>query len=166
MDAAAHQHAADPASDRAADAALDPTIARLPHRPPFLFVDQIVSTEGGTAHCAWNVRGTEDFLRGHFPGRPLVPGVLITEALAQTAGLAVAGVRTTATGGGMLVQVDVRFRKPVVPPARIELHATEAGGLGVLTRFKVEAIVEGERVADGTIVLAILEDPQPGADGA
>ena len=66
----------------------------------------------------------------------------------------------------MLVQVDVRFRKPVVPPARIELHAKEAGGLGVLSRFKVEAIVGGERVADGVIVLAILEDPPAETAGA
>jgi 3-hydroxyacyl-[acyl-carrier-protein] dehydratase len=142
---------------------MDPTIARLPHRPPFLFGDEIVANEGGTCHCAWQVRGDDDFLLGHFPGRPLVPGVLITEAMAQAAGLAVAGVRTTATGGGMLVQTDVRFRKPVVPPARIDLHATEAGGLGVLTRFKVEAKVDGTTVADGTLVLAILEDGAAGA---
>jgi 3-hydroxyacyl-[acyl-carrier-protein] dehydratase len=142
---------------------MDPTIARLPHRPPFLFVDEVVANEGGTSHCAWQVRGDEAFLRGHFPGRPLVPGVLITEALAQAAGIAVVGVRTAATGGGMLVQADVRFRKPVVPPARIELHATEAGGLGTLTRFTVAAKVDGTVVADGTLVLAILEDGSAGA---
>ena len=131
-------------------------IERLPHRAPFLFVDEVVSADASVAHCAWNVGGREEFLKGHFPGRPLVPGVLITEALAQAAGIAVAADPAHANAaGGMLVHADVRFRRPVAPPARIELHASAEGGLGALHRFAVEARVDGAVVAEGRIVLAI-----------
>ena len=131
-------------------------IERLPHRAPFLFVSEVLSADAGAAHCAWNVRGAEEFLKGHFPGRPLVPGVLITEALAQAAGIAVAADPAHANAaGGMLVHADIRFRRPVAPPARIELHASTEGGLGALHRFAVEARVDGAVVAAGQIVLAI-----------
>ena len=140
-------------------------IERLPHRAPFLFVDEVVSADAAAAHCAWNVRGTEEFLKGHFPGRPLVPGVLITEALAQAAGIAVAADPAHANAaGGMLVHADIRFRRPVAPPARIELHASAEGGLGALHRFAVEARVDGTVVAEGQVVLAI-HGSDPAAPG-
>ena len=131
-------------------------IDRLPHRAPFLFVSEVLSEDAGAARCAWNVSGAEEFLKGHFPGRPLVPGVLIPEALAQAAGIAVAADPAHANAaGGMLVHADIRFRRPVAPPARIELHASAEGGLGALHRFAVEARVDGAVVAEGQIVLAI-----------
>jgi 3-hydroxymyristoyl/3-hydroxydecanoyl-(acyl carrier protein) dehydratase len=58
-------------------------IERLPHRAPFLFVSEVLSADAGAAHCAWNVGGTEEFLKGHFPGRPLVPGRPRTDPTAQ-----------------------------------------------------------------------------------
>ena len=62
-------------------------IDRLPHRPPFRFVTELRCVDPSAFEAVWSVSGEEDFFRGHFPGEPIVPGVLITEALAQTAGL-------------------------------------------------------------------------------
>src|SRR5688572_29011127 len=89
-------------------------LARLPHRDPFRFVSRMVRvTDGQSAEAVWQLTGSESFFAGHFPGNPLVPGVLIAEALAQVSGLA-AGV---SSGEGRLARVDVRFEQPVVPPA-------------------------------------------------
>ncbi len=134
-------------------------IARLPHRPPFVFVTEVVAVHAEFIDAVWRVDGTEDVFRGHFPGDPIVPGVLITEALAQAAGLYLLAL-DTGDHGGMLVQTDVRFRKPARPPAQIELRATRTGSLGALQRFEVCAVVGESVVADGTIVLAAFaKDP-------
>ncbi len=130
-------------------------IDRLPHRPPFLFVTEVVCADPAAFEAAWHVEGSEEFLRGHFPGNPIVPGVLIVEALAQ-----VAGLQLISRGGddphvGMLVQSEIRFRKPVRPPARIALNVSQDGGLGALHRFAVRASVDGHTVADGSLVLVI-----------
>jgi 3-hydroxyacyl-[acyl-carrier-protein] dehydratase len=130
-------------------------IDRLPHRAPFRFVTEVVSADPASFEALWRVDGTEDFLRGHFPGDAIVPGVLITEALAQAAGL---HLLVRGDGGphrGMLVQSEMRFRKPVRPPADIVLLVKEEGSLGALHRFEVRALVGDGLVAEGMLVLAI-----------
>ncbi len=142
-------------------------IDQLPHRAPFSFVSEVVSFEAGVLLAAWQVEGDEEFLRGHFPGDPIVPGVLVLEALAQAAGIHLlaleaamqdvdAGVRgVRAPRAGMLVQSEIRFRRPVRPPARIDLSARSDGGLGALYRFGVEAREGNAMVASGSLVLAL-----------
>jgi len=131
-------------------------IDRLPHRAPFRFVTEVVSADPASFEAVWRVDGSEDFLRGHFPGDAVVPGVLITEALAQTAGLHLLARGDERPHGGMLVQSEMRFRKPVRPPADIVLLVREDGSLGALHRFEVRALVDDGRVAEGTLVLAIV----------
>jgi 3-hydroxyacyl-[acyl-carrier-protein] dehydratase len=108
---------------------------------------------GKSGRGAWELTGAEDFFRGHFPGEPVVPGVLIGEALAQLSGLV--GLHTDGKGGsGRLVQIEVRFDRPVVPPAVIGLRAEVVRELGSLRQFEVSAEVEGEVVARGSLTLS------------
>lgn len=135
---------------QAAAVAANP-IDRLPHRDPFRFVTQVIRlTDGESVEAAWKVTGGEAFFAGHFPGQPLVPGVLIAEALAQAAGLA-AGVTN---GQGRLAHVDVRFEQPVAPPAEIRLHAKLTRTMGSLRQFDVSATVGGSVVARGAVALS------------
>lgn len=124
----------------------------LPHREPFRFVTELTSLKPGeSAQGIWHVTGSEDFFRGHFPGRPLVPGVLLAEALAQLSGIV--GASGNSTGEGMLARVDVRFERPVVPPARIVLKSTQSGATGQLRQFEVSASVDERTIASGTLTL-------------
>jgi 3-hydroxyacyl-[acyl-carrier-protein] dehydratase len=147
------QHAGDPPSVQAPPASAGSataTLDKLPHRDPFRFVSKLTSVEPGvSAEGTWSVTGAEDFFRGHFPNNPIVPGVLISEALAQVSGLAGA----SDGGAGMLAHVDVRFEKPVVPPAEIVLRARRISSAGLLEKFDVAASVGGSVVASGSITL-------------
>jgi 3-hydroxyacyl-[acyl-carrier-protein] dehydratase len=94
-------------------------LERIPHRPPFLFVDEIVSetAEGLVARRTW--RADESFYKGHYPGAPITPGVLLCEAVFQTGALYLArslGEKGAVAGVPLLVKIsDVRFRNPVYP---------------------------------------------------
>ncbi|MFN0132585.1 MAG: 3-hydroxyacyl-ACP dehydratase FabZ family protein [Phycisphaerales bacterium] len=145
-------------------------IDRLPHREPFRFLSELTELSTGIAGAGlWRITGGEAFFTGHFPGDPVVPGVLIAEALAQLSGLVglhvepgpigenAAGPTTRggpAVRGGRLVHVDLRFDRGVKPPATIELRSALARELGPLRMFDVAASVDGQRVARGTLTLA------------
>ncbi len=123
-------------------------VARLPHREPFRFISKTTQVkEGELAEGIWSVSGKEAFFAGHFPGNPVVPGVLIAEALAQLSGIAGGG------SSGKLAQVDVRFDQSVVPPAEIVLSSKLARTMGALQQFEVSASVGGNVVARGTLTL-------------
>jgi 3-hydroxyacyl-[acyl-carrier-protein] dehydratase len=143
------------ASASAAGAAVPPIdpLSQLPHADPFRFVTSVTAHKPAeSAEGTWNVTGKEDFFRGHFPGNPLVPGVLLAEALAQISGIA--GTGGTARGkSGMLAHVDVRFEKPVAPPATIVLRAKLAATMGSLQKFEVAALVNNATVAAGSVTL-------------
>jgi len=141
---------------------IPPYLARLPHRHPFHFVSEVAElVPRESARGIWRVDGSEDFFAGHFPGRPILPGVLIAEALAQISGLiafADDGGHAASTADpapSTLAQVDVRFHAPVNPPAEIVLESKWRRTLGRLMQFEVSAQSEGIRVADGWITLAI-----------
>jgi 3-hydroxyacyl-[acyl-carrier-protein] dehydratase len=142
------------------------TIDRLPHRPPFRFLSAVVDLDPGRAGTGiWVVRGDEEFFQGHFPGDPVVPGVLIAEALAQLSGL-VGFHREGMNGpapGGRLVHANVRFDAPVVPAADIQLRSSLTRSLGRLIQFEVSASVGERVVARGSLALAAAEGPAGGA---
>jgi 3-hydroxyacyl-[acyl-carrier-protein] dehydratase len=137
--------------------AADP-LASLPHRPPFRFLTRVVALEAGrSGRGQWDVTGDEAFLQGHFPGRPLVPGVLIAEAMAQLAGIVAfsgdAPSSSAAARPAALAHVDVRFRSAVEPPATVDLRATLARSVGAVHMFDVDASVGDRNVARGALAL-------------
>ena len=148
---------AQPPAAGVAGAATD-LLSRLPHREPFLFVSAITSIEAGVSgEGVWQVSGNEAFFTGHFPGEPLVPGVLIAEALAQFSGLVGASALAGASGArprGKLAHVDVRFTEAVVPPAQIILHSRLTRTMGALQQFEVAALCKGAAVASGSLTIA------------
>ena len=102
----------------------------LPHREPFLFIDKIVEIElGKSIHCIKNNKPSEDFFRGHFPNNPVMPGVIILEALAQASGIL--GFKTmnkTPEEGSIYYFVgadNLRFKRPVIPGDRLILESTK-----------------------------------------
>jgi 3-hydroxyacyl-[acyl-carrier-protein] dehydratase len=131
---------------------LDPIALGLPHRAPFIFVDEVTARDAGeSAVCTKRFAPDEPFFRGHFPGDPLVPGVILAEALAQTAGLA-AGQ----PGRGFRLSAIKAMKFPVAarPDETITLHARKAGAVGGLWQFEVRAVVGDRVVAEGAVVLS------------
>ena len=127
----------------------DPLALGLPHREPFVFVDEIVAlTPGECAEGRKTFAPDTPFFRGHFPGDPIVPGVILAEALAQVAGLAAGqpGLRLAAIKA-------MKFPGAVHPGEEIALHARKAGAVGGLWQFAVAARVEERTVAEGVVVL-------------
>ena len=140
-------------------------IDRLPHRQPFLFLSSIESVESGVSGRAqWQVHGDEAFLLGHFPSNPIVPGVLIVEALAQLAGLVAfqcgaEPVHGADEIGGRLAHVDARFDNVVQPPAVIDLHVSIQRSMGNLFMFDVSAAVDGTVAARGSLTVSRVTKP-------
>jgi 3-hydroxyacyl-[acyl-carrier-protein] dehydratase len=128
-------------------------LERLPHRPPFRFVSRVTTVKlGDHAEAVWSLKGDEPFFAGHFPGNPLVPGVLIAEALAQVSGLA--GTTPDVNESGKLAHVDVRFDHPVAPPADIVLKSRLTRHMPKLQYYEVSAEVNGKVVARGSLTLS------------
>ena len=130
----------------------DPIACGLPHREPFIFLDAVLQVQPGeSAVCEKVFPPEEPFFRGHFPGDPLVPGVIIAEALAQTAGIAAGqpgrGFQLTAIKG-------MKFLRPVRPRDVLTLHARKMAAVGGLWQFEVSARVGEDTVAEGVVVLS------------
>ena len=136
-------------------------MAVLPHRPPFLFVDEVTQLELGVSITARRLlRAEEPHFAGHFPGRPLMPGVLVTEALAQTCGLLKGLELDSADGVFYVLAADtVKYLSPAGPGDILCLLAEHEAGHGVFLRYRVEARVERRRVAAGSLTLARVEVP-------
>jgi 3-hydroxyacyl-[acyl-carrier-protein] dehydratase len=140
-------------SQQGAPPGVDP-LAKLPHGEAFRFVSKVTSLKPReSGEGVWSVSGTEGFFTGHFPGRPVVPGVLIAESLAQLSGIVGADAGAAPGVQGALAHVDVRFDKSVAPPAQLVLKSKLLRQMGQLQQFEVLAEVSGETVARGTLTL-------------
>lgn len=131
----------------------------LPHRFPFLLVDRVVEyTDGESLKAYKNITANEDVFNGHFPHSPIFPGVMIIEAMAQTASILgfKAEGKTIEDGSTYLfAAVDgVRFKRPVVPGDRLDLEAKIISMRRGILKFETSASVEGQLAASATITCA------------
>jgi 3-hydroxyacyl-[acyl-carrier-protein] dehydratase len=130
----------------------------LPHRPPFVFVREMVNCDPGVAaECVTTFEPHDPIFAGHFPGNPLVPGVILTEALAQTAGIAAASAYPENARPLFLLSAirAMKFLRAVRPGERIVLRAEKLAQVDDLLQFTVEARVDGSIVAQGQLVLSV-----------
>jgi 3-hydroxyacyl-[acyl-carrier-protein] dehydratase len=132
---------------------------RLPHRYPFLLVDRVLECiSGQSIRALKNVTVNEPFFPGHFPHRPVLPGVIILEALAQTAGIlafVTAGVYPDENRQLYFVGIDkARFRRPVLPGDQLIMTAKLERSLRGIWKFSTRAEVEGEEVTSAEMMVA------------
>jgi 3-hydroxyacyl-[acyl-carrier-protein] dehydratase len=134
---------------------MDPIAYGLPHRDPFIFIDSVEQLERGVyAESSKSFSGDEPFFAGHFPGNAVVPGVLLTEGMAQTAGIAVGGPDQTF----LLTAIrSMKFMRVVRPRENIRFVAKKVGEVGGLVQCAVAARVGDALVAEGELILARTE---------
>jgi 3-hydroxyacyl-[acyl-carrier-protein] dehydratase len=137
----------------------DQVLDLLPHRPPFLLVDEVLEGEEGVRCVATRTLLDDDFwFAGHFPGNPVMPGVLIVEALAQTATIAAASGSDMAGKIGLFAGIDkVRFKRVVKPGDTMRLEAEIVAVHGPVGRAKVKATVDGQLACRGELMFAIVD---------
>ncbi|HMV04897.1 MAG TPA: 3-hydroxyacyl-ACP dehydratase FabZ [Accumulibacter sp.] len=134
-------------------------LEHLPHRYPFLLIDRVLACEPGKAiHAYKNVTINEPFFVGHFPHHPVMPGVLIMEALAQAAGILsfrTMGEKPDASSVFYFVGIDAaRFKKPVTAGDQLHLHVAIQRQMRGIWKYAAEARVDGEVVAEAELMCA------------
>jgi 3-hydroxyacyl-[acyl-carrier-protein] dehydratase len=136
-------------------------LAALPHRYPFLLVDRVVElVKGERIHAYKNVTVNEEFFLGHFPGNPVMPGVLQLEAMAQAGGLLAHESAQFDPAQKVIYLMafdDVKFRRPVVPGDRLDLHVRVERHKGNIWRLAGEAKVDGQ-LASEALMMAMIAD--------
>ncbi len=134
----------------------------IPHRYPFLMIDKVIDVVAGeSAVGVKNVTINESYFQGHFPKRPVMPGVLIIEAMAQTAAVLVVESLGLASQGKLVYFMSVdnaRFRRPVVPGDTLMVHVVRQRNRGNVWKFEGQAKVDGKLVAEATYAAMIMDD--------
>jgi beta-hydroxyacyl-ACP dehydratase FabZ len=141
--------------------------ALLPHRYPFLLVDRIVEMDAERVVGIKNVTHNEPFFQGHFPDFPVMPGVLIVEAMAQAAGvLVLASIPDRASKLVLLVAIEsARFRRPVVPGDTLRMEMAVVKRKASVAKFAGRATVDGKVVAEVEVMCKLADkDEQPPAE--
>ncbi|MBT3360020.1 MAG: 3-hydroxyacyl-ACP dehydratase FabZ [Rhodospirillales bacterium] len=134
----------------------------IPHRYPFLMIDRVIGVVPDVSAVGIkNVTMNEPFFPGHFPSRPVMPGVLMIEAMAQTAAVLVVETLGADSEGKLVYFMSVdnaRFRKPVMPGDTLHIHITKERNRRNVWKFRGEVKVEGTLVAEATFAAMIVDD--------
>lgn len=132
----------------------------IPHRYPFLMIDRVIEMElGESAVAIKNVTINEPFFVGHFPGKPVMPGVLIIEAMAQTSAVLVVETLGKEAEGKLVYFMSIeeaKFRKPVGPGDSLRIHVSKLQARRNVWKFKCEAHVDGVLAAEATVCAMIV----------
>jgi 3-hydroxyacyl-[acyl-carrier-protein] dehydratase len=141
---------------------IDEILTLLPHRYPFLLVDRVEEFEPEKRIVGIkNVTFNEPFFPGHFPGKPIMPGVLIIEALAQTGGILAFKSFPDLTGDVRFIGIDrARFRRPVVPGDQLKLVLTVVKHRREVWVFEAEAFVDGKKVAEAQLMATLQHNEE------
>jgi beta-hydroxyacyl-ACP dehydratase FabZ len=133
----------------------------LPHRYPFLLIDRIIELEDMRVVGLKNVTMNEPHFTGHFPGNPVMPGVLIIEAMAQTAGVLVLNRMPDREKKLVFLATveEAKFRKPVVPGDQLQIEVTFLKLKPSVAKMHCEATVSGVRVAEANLVCTLVDKP-------
>ncbi|WHO40320.1 3-hydroxyacyl-ACP dehydratase FabZ [Sphingobium sp. AP49] len=139
-------------------------MAALPHRYPMLLVDRVASlVPSQSIHAIKAVSMNEPFFQGHFPGRPIMPGVLIVEAMAQAAGVLVVDSLGLADSGKLVYFMSIdgaKFRTPVEPGCLLDLHVEVTQMRGAVCKFAGRAMIDGKLAAEANFVAMIADPPK------
>ena len=134
----------------------------LPHRYPFLLIDKMIDMDGEDSGTAIkNVTINEQFFQGHFPGKPVMPGVLLVEAMAQAAGALVLNHLGDAHAGKLVFFMSIdkaRFRKPVLPGDVVHFHIKLSNKRAPVWKYWAEAHVDGKKVAEAEIGAMLMNE--------
>lgn len=144
---------------------IDEIQKRLPHRYPFLMVDRVLELEEGVRAVARkNVTINEPFFQGHYPGEPIMPGVMIVEAMAQVGGLAAGGAKEGLVP--LFAAIDkAKFRRVVKPGDVLTITADVLRVRGSIAKTAARAEVEGQLAAEGTLTFALVQRGDDAANG-
>ncbi len=133
----------------------------IPHRYPFLLIDRVVDlVRNQSATGVKNVSVNENFFQGHFPGHPVMPGVLIIESMAQTAAVLVVETLGPEAAGKVVYFMSIegaKFRRPVVPGDQLRIHIVKERSRGNVWKFSAVAKVDGIAVAEATYAAMIMD---------
>jgi 3-hydroxyacyl-[acyl-carrier-protein] dehydratase len=137
-------------------------VEMIPHRYPFLLIDRVSDiVPDDSAVGLKNVTVNEPFFPGHFPSRPIMPGVLIIEAMAQTAAVLVVETLGSSAEGKLVYFMSVdeaRFRKPVVPGDQMKIHVKKERSRGNVWKFSGKAMVDGQLMAEAIYTAMIVDN--------